>query len=59
MKMRPSRVLEKLRAGQTAICFKHNLADARAGAGFDCAWVDLEHVADDLTVIEQAVYGGK
>lgn len=64
MKMRPSRVLEKLRAGQTAFCFKHNLADARAveiaaQAGFDCAWVDLEHVANDLRVVEQAVWAAK
>jgi 4-hydroxy-2-oxoheptanedioate aldolase len=64
MNMRPSRVLAKLRAGETAIAFKLNLADARAAeiaarAGFDCVWTDLEHVPNDLASIEQTVWAAK
>ena len=63
-KMRPSRVLAKLRAGQVASCFKLNLADARAVeiaamAGFDCLWPDMEHVPNDLAVIEKGIWAAK
>ena len=49
VEMRPSRVLAKLRAGEVAICMKLNLADPvsteLAGlCGFDCVWLDMEHV---------------
>ncbi len=62
--MRPSRVIKRLRAGETALCFKLNLADARAVeiaamAGFDCLWLDMEHVANDLSAIEQGVWAAK
>ena len=62
--MRPSRVLAKLRAGQVANCFKHNLADARAMeiaamAGFDCLWQDMEHVPNDLAEIERGIWAAK
>ncbi len=62
--MRPSRVLAKLRAGQVATCFKLNLADARAMeiaamAGFDCLWPDMEHVGNDLSVIENGIWAAK
>lgn len=64
MKMRPSRVLKKLRAGQVATCFKLNLADARVAeiaalAGFDCLWTDLEHVPNDLSAIENIIWAAK
>ncbi|MDD3840539.1 MAG: aldolase/citrate lyase family protein [Clostridia bacterium] len=64
MKMRPSRVLKKLRAGEVASCFKINLADARAVeiaamAGFDCLWTDMEHVPNDWSVIEKQVWAAK
>ena len=64
IQMRPSRVLSKLRSGEVATCFKLNLADARAAeiaalAGFDCLWTDLEHVPNDLGVIEKIVLAGK
>lgn len=44
--MRESSVLKKLRAGETASCFKVNIADAvsteiAAMSGFDCVWVSL------------------
>lgn len=62
--MRPSRVLRKLRAGEVVLAFKANCADARivdiAGlAGYDCIWADMEHVANDWSVIEQQVWAGK
>lgn len=62
--MKPSRVLNKLRAGEVACCFKINLADARAveiaaRAGFDCLWLDMEHVANDLSAIEACIWAAK
>lgn len=62
--MRPSRVLAKLRAGEVASCFKLNLADARvveiaAMAGFDSLWLDMEHVPNDWSVIEQGIWAAK
>jgi 4-hydroxy-2-oxoheptanedioate aldolase len=62
--MRPSRTLAKLRTGGVATCFKLNLADARAAeiaamAGFDCLWPDLEHVPNDLSVMEKTVWAAK
>jgi len=64
MNMRPSRVLARLRAGEVVSCFKINLADARAVeivgiAGFDCAWADLEHIANDWSLIEKQVWAAK
>lgn len=64
MRMRPSRVLSKLRAGQVATSFKVNLADARAVeiaamSGFDCVWADMEHVANDWSAIENQVWAAK
>lgn len=64
LKMRPSKVLKKLRAGEVVNCFKHNLADARAMeiaalAGFDCLWPDLEHVPNDYSVIEKGIWAAK
>ncbi len=62
--MRPSRVLNKLRNGEVASCFKMNMADARAVeiaamAGFDCLWLDLEHVPNDLAMIEKGIWAAK
>ena len=64
MKMRPSRVLDKLRAGQVVSCFKLNLACARASEiaamfGFDCIWTDMEHTCNDWSVIEQHIWAAK
>jgi len=57
-------VLRKLRAGQVVSCVKANLVDGRvieiAGmAGFDCLWACMEHVPNDLSVIEQQVWVAK
>lgn len=64
MKLRPSRVLEKLRAGDVVSCFKLNLSCARAAelvaaAGFDCIWTDLEHTANDWDVVEKQIWAAK
>ncbi len=64
MHMRRSRVLEKLRAGQVVSCFKVNLTDAgvcelAAISGFDCVWVDMEHVAQDWSAINGGVWSTK
>lgn len=62
--LRPSRVLERLRGGHLATAIKINLADARvveiaARAGFDCVWVDLEHVGNTLADIERGIWAAK
>ncbi|MCU6711848.1 aldolase/citrate lyase family protein [Paenibacillus sp. J5C_2022] len=62
--MRPSRVLQKLKAGETAYCTKLNLADARAAeiaamSGFDCIWTDMEHVPNDWSAVEKQILAGK
>ena len=64
MHMRPSRVLARLRAGKVVLCLKVNLADARVAeiagiSGYDCIWTDMEHVANDWSVIEQQVWAAK
>ena len=63
-KMRPSRVLAKLRAGEVATCIKLNLADPRVAeiaslCGFDCVWTDMEHVPNTLHDIENTVRAAK
>jgi 4-hydroxy-2-oxoheptanedioate aldolase len=62
--MRPSRVLNLLRAGRVVKAFKLNLADGRAAeiaalSGFDCLWIDREHVANDWSVIERQIWAAK
>jgi 4-hydroxy-2-oxoheptanedioate aldolase len=62
--MRESRVLKKLRAGETASCFKVNIADAvsteiAAMSGFDCVWVDQEHLAQDWSVYSAHIWASK
>ncbi len=64
IRMKPSRVLEKLRSGGVASCVKLNLADSRvfeiaAMKGFDCLWTDMEHCASDWSVIEKQVLAAK
>lgn len=62
--MRQSKVLRELRAGGTASCFKVNLKDAQvseivARNGFDCVWVDLEHIGQDWSTIASHVWATK
>ncbi len=64
MQLRPSRVLERLRAGEVVSSFKLNLSCARAAelaasAGFDCIWTDLEHTANDWDVVEKQIWAAK
>ncbi len=62
--MRKSRVLRKLRNGEVVNSFKTNYTDCRmvevvAHYGFDCVWLCMEHVPNDLSVVEHAVYAAK
>ena len=64
LKMRESRVLKKLRAGETVSCFKLNLcdgqaADLAAGMGFDCLWTDMEHQANAWDAIKAQCWASK
>ena len=64
MEMRKSRVLRKLREGKVATSMKLNMADPRvaemaAMCGFDCLWVDMEHVPNDYATIENVVRAAK
>jgi 4-hydroxy-2-oxoheptanedioate aldolase len=63
-KLRPSRVLSKLRAGGVSSCIKLNLSDPRvaeiaARAGFDCIWTDREHVPNTLEQVENQIRAAK
>ncbi len=62
--MRKSRVLSRLRAGQCAFSFKLNFSCARESElvslyGFDCIWIDMEHVPNDWNVVENHVRAAK
>lgn len=62
--MRESRVLRKLRAGNTASCFKLNIGDGQAAeiasmSGFDCLWIDREHLAQDWAVLNSQIWAAK
>ena len=64
MQMRPSRVMKKLRAGQVASCVKIDAADTRVveiacRCGFDCIWVDMEHVPADWSTIKTQILAAK
>ena len=55
--MYPSKTLAKLRGGLPACSTKLNLSDPRAAqiaamAGFDCIWLDMEHVPNGIAAIE-------
>ena len=59
--MRDSRILRKMRAGETALSVKLNSSDVRvceiaAMTGFDCVWSDMEHVPNDYNVVEMQRY---
>lgn len=64
MKMRQSKVLKKLRAGEKVSCIKINLSDPRvpeiaAIVGFDCVWIDQEHIGLDWSVVASCVWATK
>ncbi|MEI8248725.1 MAG: aldolase/citrate lyase family protein [Lentisphaerota bacterium] len=61
---RKSKVLDKMRAGETVNCFKLNLSCSRAVeiaaiAGFDCAWICAEHVPLDYSAMEKQVLAAR
>ena len=64
MEMRKSRVLKKLREGKVATSIKLNMADPRvaemaAMCGFDCIWLDMEHVPSDYSFVENQIRAAK
>ncbi len=64
MNMRKSKVIEKINAGGTAFCTKINLNDPRAVeiaamCGFDCVWLDMEHVPSDYNELENMIRAAK
>ncbi len=64
LSMKPSLVLQKLRAGQHVVCFKSNLADARvveiaALSGFDCIWLDQEHIGQDWSILAAQIWAAQ
>ena len=63
MNMRKSRVLTKLRAGEVVSCFNVHFdpqaSEIAALAGFDCLWIDTEHMAKDWSVVQSHVWAAK
>ena len=64
MNMRKSRVLQKIKDGKVAFCTKLNLADPRVAEiaamnGFDCIWLDNEHVPTDFLALENLIRAAK
>lgn len=64
MKLRPSRILRELRAGENATIIKLNLSDPRivelAGlAGASCVWLCNEHVPNDWLNLEHQIRAAK
>lgn len=64
MTQKNSLMVEKLRRGELVISTKVNIADPivaelAAYAGFDCIWVDMEHIPVDYKEIQTAMYAAK
>ncbi len=64
MEMRESKVLKKLRSGEVVSCLKVNFGDGQvselaAMSGFDCIWIDREHMAQDWSVVSSHVWATK
>lgn len=62
--MRDSKVLRIMRQGGVAVSIKCNFDDPReaevAGAcGYDCVWIDLEHVPNSITSVNEFVRAAK
>lgn len=62
--LRESRILRRMKSGKVATGIKLNLSDLRnaelaAMCGFDSIWVDLEHIPNDMSFIENAVRAAK
>ena len=63
MEMRKSRVLKKLRAGEIVSCFNVHfdaqVSDIAGRNGFDCLWIDREHLAQDWSAVQAHVWAAK
>lgn len=62
--MRKSKVLKKLRNNEFVSCFKVNLVDPRVSeivglSGFDCIWVDQEHIGQDWSGLAANIWASK
>ncbi len=62
--MRKSQVLKKLRSGGFVSCFKINIPDPRiteiaAMSGFDCLWLDQEHIGLDWSTLAANIWAAK
>ena len=61
--MRPSRVLKKLRAGEVVSCFNVHfdaqVSEIAGMAGFDCVWIDNEHMGRDYSEIQAHIWAAK
>lgn len=62
--MRNSKVLRIMRSGGVAISTKCNFSDPReaeiiAACGYDCVWIDLEHVPNSITSVGEFVRAAK
>lgn len=62
--MRKSRVLSKLRDEGKPSCFKVNFKDGQVAelasmCGFDCIWVDQEHIGSDWSILQSYVWATK
>ena len=61
---RKSRVLELMRAGKPALCYKSNfnsphIAEVAGLCGFDALWICQEHVPTDHEVMQNIIRAGK
>lgn len=63
MEMRKSKVLKKLRAGEVVSCFNVHfdaqVSDIAGRSGFDCIWIDREHLAQDWSAVQAHVWAAK
>ena len=64
MNIRKSKVLQKIRNNETVFSMKLNLRDPAAAeiaamSGFDCIWLDNEHVPNDLLALENMIRAAK
>jgi 4-hydroxy-2-oxoheptanedioate aldolase len=63
MEMRKSRVLRKLRAGEIVSCinvhFDAQASEIASRAGFDCLWIDNEHLSQDYSDLRSHVWAAK
>lgn len=61
--MRSSKVLKKLRAGEIVTCLNVHLdaqvSDIAGLAGFDCLWIDREHLAQDWFTLQTHIWAAK